>query len=276
MGTPTCVECARTWGSCEHTKDVERGEVLTLTPAQLHKVQRALRGNAETEEEISVKLLHALEEMSIGVLPRRVCFKATFDGGPGEEPKVTELEPSKLEGVFDAILAKWQEKRRYPTFDRLRAERDRIWSAYASLAELGDWLEKVKSQLAHWHDKNRPKANDEGVIDEKERLRLAKDEGQREMLWRCMSAFQGYKDAAPALLPSQTGMSIGFEIGKVYKHPSGEIMRITGVTKTTLYGECLIGESSHSFDLKPVGLGRDAAEGWREVDKKEWLACFTP
>lgn len=276
---PLCVECARPWGRCEHTErtKLEDVETLPVTPAQKHKVQRILSDQAETEEEISVRLLNVLEGLALGVSPpKNIAYAATFEA-PGEAPKVVALEPTKLQGVFDAIAAQFKAERRFPIYNALRAENNRIWGAYHALSEMGEWLAKVKRQLRHGRGEMMPKANGQGVIDSKERLRLAQHEGQREMLWRCLAAWEGYKGEAPDYLPAKmcTG-HLGFKIGRYYKHPSGELMHIIGVVKTTLYGECLVAETSAGFDLKPVGMSRDASEGWREVEKEEWTACFTP
>lgn len=66
-----------------------------------------------------------------------------------------------------------------------------------------------------------------------------------------------------------------FEVGKVYKHPSGEIMHIVGAVKTTQHGWCLVGESSHRSDLKPVGQGDVHATGWKEISLDIWHAIFS-
>jgi hypothetical protein len=66
-----------------------------------------------------------------------------------------------------------------------------------------------------------------------------------------------------------------FEIGKYYTHPSGEQMSIVGEVETTLYGKCLIAESSGYADLKPVGKDESSAENWAEISKEEWMKNFS-
>jgi hypothetical protein len=274
---PRCAECAQPFGLCGHTENVrlEDVEALPVTPAQKHKVQRILADQVETEEEIATRLLNVIEELALGVSPpRNIAYAAHFEG-PDKAPKVVALHPDKVTGVFDAIVARFKEGRRFPIYNALRAENNRIWGAYHALAEMGGWFTKVKNQL--WSERKRPKHDDKGEIPEKERLRLAQEEGRREMLQQCMAAWELYKGEAPAYLPSKmcTGY-FGFQIGRYYKHASGELMHIVGVVKTTLYGECLVAESSWGCDLKPVSMERWANEGWQEVDKSDWMACFTP
>lgn len=66
-----------------------------------------------------------------------------------------------------------------------------------------------------------------------------------------------------------------FEIGKQYIHTTGEQMSIVGEVETTLYGTCLIAESSNDANLKPVGKGESYAENWTEITKEEWMKNFS-
>ena len=66
-----------------------------------------------------------------------------------------------------------------------------------------------------------------------------------------------------------------FEVGKYYSHPTGEHIAILGEVETTLYGTCLIAESSERADLKPVGKDESNAENWSEISKDEWMRNFS-
>lgn len=59
-----------------------------------------------------------------------------------------------------------------------------------------------------------------------------------------------------------------FEIGKTYRHTTGEIMTIIGKLKTHMWGECLIGETD-TGDLVPVGSQEANAVNWKEVSEGE-------
>ncbi|CAM2954106.1 hypothetical protein PASE110613_09355 [Paenibacillus sediminis] len=65
-----------------------------------------------------------------------------------------------------------------------------------------------------------------------------------------------------------------FEVGKYYEHTTGEQISIVGEIVTTLYGKCLVAESSESPDLKPVGKGDYYAENWHEISHVEWMSNF--
>jgi hypothetical protein len=66
-----------------------------------------------------------------------------------------------------------------------------------------------------------------------------------------------------------------FEIGKYYGHPSGEQVAIVGEVSTTMYGGCLVAESSSSPDLKPFGKDESHAENWFEITRDEWMKNFS-
>ena len=66
-----------------------------------------------------------------------------------------------------------------------------------------------------------------------------------------------------------------FEVGKVYKHTSGQIMHIIGGLQTTLYGGSLVAECSGSANLKPVGQDENAAVNWAESTIEEWMKNFS-
>lgn len=66
-----------------------------------------------------------------------------------------------------------------------------------------------------------------------------------------------------------------FEIGKYYKHTSGQIISIIGCVESTMYGKTLVAEHSDRPDFSPIGYNSDEyAQNWVEVDKEEWLKCF--
>lgn len=66
-----------------------------------------------------------------------------------------------------------------------------------------------------------------------------------------------------------------FEVGKYYEHSSGEQIAIVGEVETTLFGTCLVAESSNHARLKPVGKGESYAENWKEIDKERWMKNFS-
>ncbi len=66
-----------------------------------------------------------------------------------------------------------------------------------------------------------------------------------------------------------------FEIGKYYKHSSGGMMHIVGEVKTTMYGKCLVAETTEHYDLKPVGRNKSATENWVESNEQEWMTNFS-
>lgn len=52
-------------------------------------------------------------------------------------------------------------------------------------------------------------------------------------------------------------------------------MAIVGEVSTTLYGNCLIAETSDSPNLKPVGRGESFAENWTEINEETWMKNFS-
>ena len=66
-----------------------------------------------------------------------------------------------------------------------------------------------------------------------------------------------------------------FEVGKVYKHPGGCIIRIIGGLQTTMWGGCLIAEEAGSSHLKPIGQDEQAAVNWTETTMEEWMSNFS-
>jgi hypothetical protein len=66
-----------------------------------------------------------------------------------------------------------------------------------------------------------------------------------------------------------------FQIGKYYKHTSGQQMHIISAGKTTLYGWCLIAEKHGQGDLHPVGSDKGAAQNWEETTEEDWMKGFS-
>lgn len=64
-----------------------------------------------------------------------------------------------------------------------------------------------------------------------------------------------------------------FEIGKCYQYTTGIRMKVLGRLKTTVWGECLIAETS-SMKLIPVGLDESAAVNYREISESQWENCW--
>lgn len=58
-----------------------------------------------------------------------------------------------------------------------------------------------------------------------------------------------------------------FEIGKTYKHTTGQKMTIIGRLKTKTYGECLIDERD-TGELLPVGEQEDNTVNWTESEEQ--------
>lgn len=66
-----------------------------------------------------------------------------------------------------------------------------------------------------------------------------------------------------------------FEIGKCYRHTTGEELSIAGEVDTVMYGKCLLAESNYKPNLIPVGRDESAAVNWTEISKEEWMKNFS-
>lgn len=66
-----------------------------------------------------------------------------------------------------------------------------------------------------------------------------------------------------------------FEVGKVYRHASGDLIHIIGGLRTTLHGGCLVAECSDSENLKPISQDEESLVGWSEATMEEWRSCFS-
>ena len=56
-----------------------------------------------------------------------------------------------------------------------------------------------------------------------------------------------------------------FEVGKAYKHNSGEKMRIIAEVNSYYFGHCLLAETD-SAEFIPVGKGEDYSVNWKECE----------
>ena len=79
--------------------------------------------------------------------------------------------------------------------------------------------------------------------------------------------WKGVKAVAPA-------GEMAFEIGKYYKHPTGEEMSLLCEIDTTVYGKCYVGETNRG-ELIPIGMGEGFADNWTEITYEEWMKNFT-
>lgn len=68
--------------------------------------------------------------------------------------------------------------------------------------------------------------------------------------------------------------NIKFELGKCYQHSTGSQLKIVGEANTTLYGKCLVGETSFG-ELTPVGKTEDHAVNYIEISEEEWMKNFS-
>jgi len=67
-----------------------------------------------------------------------------------------------------------------------------------------------------------------------------------------------------------------FEIGKVYRHTTGHIIKIIGAVQSTMYGGLvLVAEQSNSSDFLPVGSGEDATANYELVGDDVWESLFS-
>ncbi len=67
-----------------------------------------------------------------------------------------------------------------------------------------------------------------------------------------------------------------FQIGKYYKHTSGEMMHIISGAKSTMYDWCLIAEHTGEPEtFRPVGQDKANAQNWTESTEDEWMKKFS-
>ena len=74
----------------------------------------------------------------------------------------------------------------------------------------------------------------------------------------------------------QEEQAMQFEVGRFYKHSSGEMMAIVGAARTHVYGWVLIAERMRAghYDISPISPSPDAGQNWNSIPESEWLACF--
>lgn len=66
-----------------------------------------------------------------------------------------------------------------------------------------------------------------------------------------------------------------FEIGKFYKHTTGDCLHILCEIETTMYGNTLLAEQRGGEEnFIAVGRGEDSAVNYHEITKEEWLVEF--
>jgi len=66
-----------------------------------------------------------------------------------------------------------------------------------------------------------------------------------------------------------------FEIGKFYRHTTGEEISIIGKVDSTLYGTTLVAESNTYERFKAVGSDASSIDNWIEISKEEWMKNFS-
>ena len=67
-----------------------------------------------------------------------------------------------------------------------------------------------------------------------------------------------------------------FELGKYYKHNTGEELHIVGIVETTLYGLGYAAETTTTpHELKVVGMREDHATNYFEITKEQWMKNFS-
>lgn len=65
------------------------------------------------------------------------------------------------------------------------------------------------------------------------------------------------------------------EIGKFYRHLTGQELAIVGEAETTMYGKVLVAETNRFGYLIPIGRGESNATNYKEISKKEWMRNFS-
>jgi hypothetical protein len=65
-----------------------------------------------------------------------------------------------------------------------------------------------------------------------------------------------------------------FELGKCYRHTTGEEMKIVGEMESTLYGNCLVGENDLG-KFNSIGKEEWNGENWEEISENDWMKNFS-
>jgi len=68
---------------------------------------------------------------------------------------------------------------------------------------------------------------------------------------------------------------IVFEIGKCYRHTTGQEMHVIGELDTVMYGNTLVAETTKNTDLTCVGRSHHNAVNWKEISHQEWMKNFS-
>ena len=66
-----------------------------------------------------------------------------------------------------------------------------------------------------------------------------------------------------------------FQVGRYYRHTTGEEVSIVGQVKTDMYGVCLIAESNQNHNLLPFADDEIATKNWTEITREEWVKNFS-
>jgi len=86
---------------------------------------------------------------------------------------------------------------------------------------------------------------------------------------------QGWTDVPNVISDPDWKDADCFEVGKVYEHRTGRLMRIVGEVETTGYfNPTLVGEEMGRGDLMPVGCDEDSAQNYREVPLSRWYKAW--
>lgn len=60
-----------------------------------------------------------------------------------------------------------------------------------------------------------------------------------------------------------------FEVGKYYRHTTGNMLHAICEVETAIYGETIIAETPFG-DFRPIGNTDECAVNWAEIPKEEW------
>lgn len=66
-----------------------------------------------------------------------------------------------------------------------------------------------------------------------------------------------------------------FEVGKYYRHTTGEELSVVAEVDTTMYGRTLLAETNNSCGFLAVGSTEDHATNYVEITKEEWMKNFS-
>lgn len=69
-----------------------------------------------------------------------------------------------------------------------------------------------------------------------------------------------------------------FEVGKFYKHTTGQCFSILSEQETTMYGKTLIAEiggGCQTVSFMAVGRDESSTANYHEISKDEWMKNFS-